>query len=173
MLRLSVCAETVYPGWSLRDRALWLARKGFGVELWWWHRYGAEELRALVEQGITLVAFTGYRPCSLVDPHDEILFRESVEESAILARELGVRYLVLHAGLGENGQSITPSSLHPATAWIQAYKNLSYAARIAEAYDLVFCVENLNTKVDHPGYPWAKVEDIASLLHQVQSPRVK
>ena len=62
---------------------------------------------------------------------------------------------------------------HPATKWITAYKTLCRIAEIAEKHDVTYTLEHLNTKVDHPGFPFARVEDALNLLIEVGSPRIK
>jgi len=44
---------------------------------------------------------------------------------------------------------------------------------IAEQHDVVFSLEHLNIKLDHPGYPLANVEDAARLVREVDSPGIK
>src|SRR5206468_2904809 len=62
---------------------------------------------------------------------------------------------------------------HPATRWITAYKALCQVAELAEKYGVVYNLEQLNTKVDHAGYPLRYAEDVVRLLEQVGSPRIK
>ena len=62
---------------------------------------------------------------------------------------------------------------HPATRWVTAYKALCQVAEIAEQHDLVYTLEPLNIKRDHPGYSIPYFEDAARLLEQVGSPRIR
>src|SRR4029077_1455293 len=49
----------------------------------------------------------------------------------------------------------------------------SRIAEIADEADVVYNLEPLNTKIDHPGYPLPRVEDVARLIELVGSPRIK
>ena len=44
---------------------------------------------------------------------------------------------------------------------------------MAEKHDVVYSLEQLNTKVDHAGYPFSQVEDVVRLIEQVGSPRIR
>jgi hydroxypyruvate isomerase len=91
-----------------------------------------------------------------------------------IARRVRCRQLMLLAGeLGPEGEGIQAVASHPATRWITAYETLSRVAEIAEKHDVFFSLENLNTKVDHPGYALPHVEDTVRLVDHVGSPRLK
>jgi len=62
---------------------------------------------------------------------------------------------------------------HPATFWITAYKTLCRVAELAEKHGVILNLEHLNTKLDHPGYPLAFVEDAAKLVSEVGSSRIR
>ena len=46
-------------------------------------------------------------------------------------------------------------------------------AELAEKYGVVYNLEQLNTKVDHAGYPLRYAEDVVRLIDEVGSPRIK
>jgi hydroxypyruvate isomerase len=92
----------------------------------------------------------------------------------MVAKKLGVSFLVIHAGeLGPNGEVIHKVSTNPATRWISAYKALSQLAKLGEENGITYTLEVLNTKVDHPGYSINIIEDAVRLVNEVNSPSIK
>ena len=57
--------------------------------------------------------------------------------------------------------------------WLAAEKTLTRIAALGEREGVVFCLENLNTAVDHPGTPFAKAADTRALVHAVDSPHLR
>jgi hydroxypyruvate isomerase len=57
--------------------------------------------------------------------------------------------------------------------WITAYRALSRLAELAEEHGVTYHLEHLNTRLDHPGFPLARVEDAVRLVEQVGSPRIR
>ncbi|MEM6528337.1 MAG: TIM barrel protein, partial [Chloroflexota bacterium] len=62
---------------------------------------------------------------------------------------------------------------NPITRWITAYRGLKQLAQFAQANNITYCLEVLNTKVDHAGYILNHVEDAVRLVHEVDSPNIK
>jgi hydroxypyruvate isomerase len=56
---------------------------------------------------------------------------------------------------------------------VAAVDTLRRVAALGEEHDVVFCLENLNTAVDHPGVPFAKAADTLALVEAVDSPHLK
>jgi hydroxypyruvate isomerase len=75
--------------------------------------------------------------------------------------------------LGPRGEVAHAIAEHPATMWITAYKALCQLAELADKHNIVYSLENLNTKVDHPGYPLRHIEDVVRLIAEVNSPRIR
>jgi hydroxypyruvate isomerase len=172
MFRLSVCAETVLRNLPLAQRAKEIARAGFLVEFWAWHDRGLEAIAT--EPGVRISAFPGYMGGSLVHPDGLPAFMDGVRRSLAFADKLGCRQLFISTGeISYEGKIVHPIAAHPATRWITAYKGLCQVAELAEKYGAVYNLEQLNTKVDHAGYPLRHAEDVVRLLEQVGSPRVK
>jgi hydroxypyruvate isomerase len=46
-------------------------------------------------------------------------------------------------------------------------------AALGEREGVTFCLENLNTEVDHPGVPFAKAQDTLALVEAVDSPHLR
>src|SRR5438094_9459149 len=87
MFQLSVCAETVFRGLPLAQRAKEIARAGFLVEFWAWHDRGLEAIAA--DPDIHISAFTGYMGGSMVHPDGLAAFLDGVKRSLAFAGKLG------------------------------------------------------------------------------------
>ncbi len=57
--------------------------------------------------------------------------------------------------------------------WVAAARTLARVAELGEREGVVFCLENLNTAVDHPGTPFARAADTRSLVQAVDSPHLR
>ena len=176
MYSLSVCAETVFTDLPFIERVVEIAKAGFQIEFW--RRSGADvdaiELAMQADPGIQIRIFSGSSEGSMMDPRGVQVFLDAVKLRIPVAQRLGCRQMMILTGeLGPHGEAVHPIAAHPATRWITAYQVLCQLAEWAEAYDLSYCVENLNTKVDHPGYPLSRVEDAARLVERVGSPRIR
>ncbi len=171
MFRLSVCAETVFSRLPFLERARRISRAGFLVEFW---RREGEEVEALAAGGIRVGTMSCSDEGSMMHPGGVAAFLQGVERRLGLAQRLGCRELNLLANaLAENGASGHPAAPHPATMWITAYTTLSQVAELAEQHDVIYNLEPLNAKLDHPGYPLPRVEDVVRLVEKVGSPRIK
>lgn len=170
--RLSICADTVFLKLPFLERAKRISRAGFLVEFWGW---SGREVDAIAEDSsIQISAFTGYLKGSMVHPDGVEEFLRGIETSAAVAAKLRCKSLFLSSGeLDGRGQVVHQIASHPATKWITAYRTLCRLAEFAEKHQLVYNLEHLNTKVDHPGFPFSHAEDVLRLLAEVGSPRIK
>jgi hydroxypyruvate isomerase len=57
--------------------------------------------------------------------------------------------------------------------WLAAARALERIGELGAAAGVTFCVENLNTIVDHPGVPLARAKDTLALVEAVAHPNVK
>jgi hydroxypyruvate isomerase len=57
--------------------------------------------------------------------------------------------------------------------WQTAVNTLTRTAALGEREGVLFCLENLNTAVDHPGTPFARVADTQALVQTVDSPHLR
>ncbi len=172
MYCLSVCADTVFLDLPFIERAKKIAACGFLVEFWNW---AGRDIDALSQDtNIRISAFTGYTKGSMLHPDGVQDFLSGIQKSLKVAKQLRCNSLFLSPGeLDSRGQVAHKIADHPATRWITAYKTLCRVAELAEKEDVVYNLEHLNTKVDHPGFAFSRVEDAMSLLEQVGSPRIK
>lgn len=72
-----------------------------------------------------------------------------------------------------NGVAVHPRFRPTGAMWLTALRTLEKLADVGEEFDVVFCLENLNTVVDHPGIPLARLADTTALVAAVDSPRVR
>ena len=169
--RLSVCAEMVYPSLPFVERARKLNQAGFLVDFWTRAGPDIDELtKAKIPVGTMGVTTDG----SMMHPDGVEPLLAGVRQRLLVAEKLHCTELNLLLGvLGPNGEVIHAISDHPATRWITAYKTLCRIAELAEKQSVIFNLEPLNTKTDHPGYMISRIGDAVRLIEQVGSPRVK
>ncbi|WP_423917924.1 TIM barrel protein [Caballeronia sp.] len=54
-----------------------------------------------------------------------------------------------------------------------ACSTLAKVAELGQRAGVTFCLENLNTEVDHPGVPFARAADTLALVEAVSSPHLR
>jgi len=168
---LAVCAEMVFLDRPIEERVRLLDGLGFAVEIWDWTR---KDLDALAATGATFTSMTGYVEGSLVDPDGADALLRTAEQSIAAAAKLGRPNLNLHGtGLDDRGLPIAPVETVAGAMWLAAERTLSRIAALAEREGVVFCLENLNTAVDHPGTPFARAADTRALVAAVDSPHLR
>jgi hydroxypyruvate isomerase len=57
--------------------------------------------------------------------------------------------------------------------WLKAEQTLARIAGRGQREGVTFCLENLNTAVDHPGTPFARAADTLALVAAVDSPHLR
>ena len=163
MFPLAVSADTTFLDRPFLERCREIARAGFGVDFWLWTGREADLEAVAADPGVRVSSFSGYLGGSLVHPDGLQTFLDGVQKTLPVARKLRCRDLVLSTGeINNKGQVVHPIAAHPVTRWVTAYRGLCQLAEWAEKHDVVYSLENLNTKVDHPGYPLPRVEDAVS-----------
>lgn len=166
---LAVCAEMVYTELPFAERVQRISEQGFDVEMWDWTN---KDLDALVATGARIRSMTGYTTGNLLDGADELL--ETSARSVIAAKQLGCPHLNHHGtGLGEGGLPVVATDVVTGAMWLRAEETLSRLAELGSREDVIFCLENLNNAVDHPGVPFAKAEDTLALVAAVDSPHLR
>lgn len=172
MFRLSVCEGTVLRSLSFLERVRAIARAGFGVDLWGWEDSAIDTVAG--DPDIEICAMPGWVGGSMVHPDGAEDYLAGIEQNLIIAERFQCRNLSITTGaLDAQGQMAHAIAAHPAAMWITAYKCLSEVAELAEKHDVVYSLEQLNTKVDHAGYPLRHTEDVVRLIEQVDSPRIR
>ncbi len=166
---LAVCAEMVFTELDFVDRVRRIDELGFAVEIWDWT---VKDLDALAGTGARFSSMTGYVTGNLTDAADELL--RTAEQSVAVAEKLGCPRLNLHGtGLGPGGLPVVPVHEVTGAMWLAAEKTLRRIAALGERAGVTFCLENLNTEVDHRGVPFARAADTIALVEAVGSPHLR
>jgi hydroxypyruvate isomerase len=169
-MRLAVCSEMVFTELPILERVKRIDDAGFDVEIWSWHD---KDLDALAATGATFSSMTGYLHGDLIDPAtaDEVI--RTAELSIKAAETLGVPRLNLHTAELVDGHAARPRFRADGQMWLTALRTLERIGELGAAAGVTFCVENLNTIVDHPGVPLARAKDTLALVEAVDHPNVK
>jgi hydroxypyruvate isomerase len=168
---LAVCSEMVFTDLPIIDRVRRIHDMGFAVEIWSSHD---KDLAALAATGARFTSMTGYLHGDLIDPAsaDEVV--RTAELSIKAADTLGVSRLNLHtAELDGEGKAVRPRHRATGEMWATALRTLERIGDLGAEAGVQFCVENLNTIVDHPGVPLARAKDTLALIEGVGHPNVK
>ena len=168
---LAVSSEMVFLDLPHLERVRRIHSLGFAVEIWDWT---TKDISALAATGAAFSSMTGYVTGRLADPEgaDELLC--TAEQSVRVAHQLGCPRLNLHGtGLDASGLPVLPATEVTGPMWVQAVRTLERVAALGEREGLVFCLENLNTAVDHPGVPFARLADVTALVRAVDSPHLR
>jgi hydroxypyruvate isomerase len=168
---LAVCAEMVYLDLPFVERARILHEQGFAVEIWEWTN---KDLLALAATGARFTSMTGYVDGWLTDAEGADALLASAERSVAASRTLGNPHLNLHGtGLGPGGLPVRPVETVTGAMWLAAAGTLARVAELGRREGVTFCLENLNTAIDHPGTPFARAADTAALVAAVDSPHLR
>lgn len=168
---LAVCAEMVFLDEPMEERVRKIDARGFQVEIW---NHGRHDVDQLTRTGATFSSMTGYVRGSLVDEAGGEAFVDTARECIAVAEHLGCPRLNLHGtGLDEAGLPIAPVTHVTGRMWLQAQRTLTQLAELGQRAGVVFCLENLNTTVDHPGVPFARAEDTLALVEAVGRPAMR
>ena len=171
MFDLAVCAEMVFLDLPVEERVRRIAALGFQVEIWDWTR---KDVDALVATGATFSSMTGYVTGTLTDEDGARELLRTAGQSLVVAERLGCPRLNLHGtGLDAIGLPVRPVHRVTGAMWITASRTLSRVAELGERAGVTFCLENLNTAVDHPGVPFASAADTLALVEAVDRPGLR
>jgi hydroxypyruvate isomerase len=169
-IKLSVCAEMMFTDLEITERVRRIDELGFAVEIWTWHD---KDLDKLAATGAVFTSMTGYLHGDLIDPAsaDEVV--RTAELSVKAAETLGIPTLNLHTAELVDGKVVRPRYRATGSMWLTAQRALERIGGVGESAGVTFCVENLNTIVDHPGAPLARAKDTLALVESVGHPNVR
>ncbi len=176
-MKFSCCIEMLFPEVSFVERIYRAGEAGFDcVEFWCWEDKDLPAIRkALDETGLEAALMQGNLRGRMVDPADRALYVEGARRSVEAAKALGVRRLFFMSDVLRADRSVEPAPypLSEETKRAATLAVLRELAPLAEAADMTFLIEPLNTKVDHRGYSLCHSDDGADLIRQVGSPHVR
>ena len=168
---LSACGEMLWRDRSMEWRLRRLTELGFQAGIWNWQ---AHDLAMLEKSGAVFSSMTGYIRGRLADDAGAEELLATARQSIEVGKRLNVARLNLHgAGLGEGGLPVTPCDVVTGAMWLKARDTLSRIADLGAEYDVTFMIENLNLPVDHPGVPFARVEDTLALVSSINRPGLR
>jgi hydroxypyruvate isomerase len=168
---LAACAEMIFTELPITERVRRIDDLGFQVEIWDWTRHDIDSLRST---GATFSSMTGYVTGDLIDPDGAEELLATAEQSIPVAAKLGIPRLNLHGtGLDSQGLPIKPIEVITGEMWLTAEHTLTRIADLGQREGVIFCLENLNTAVDHPGTPFAKAADTLALVTAVDNPHLR
>ena len=171
MFDLAVCAEMVFLDIPFEQRVRRLDESGFQVEIWNWTYH---DIDALVRTGAQFSSMVGHTAGSLFDEAGAHALLEGAEESLAVAERLSCpRLVVFGTELGPDGVPLRPVHEVTGPMWLNAYRTLCRLAELGERAGVTFCLENLNTLVDHPGAPLARAQDTLALVEAVNGPGLR
>lgn len=171
---LAVCAELVFDDLPIGQRLRRLRDLGFVAEIWDWSRHDLAELGSACADGVVIGSMTGYLRGTLADPAGAAALLSTAQESVAIAHRLGNPRLNLHGtGLDPHGLPVVPCEQVTGPMWARAALTLQAVAELGEREGVVFELENLNRRVDHPGTPFATAADCIGLVETIDSPHLR
>jgi hydroxypyruvate isomerase len=167
---LAVSAEMVLLDLPFEERVHRIADLGFAVEMWSWQD---KDIKVLADSGVTFSSMTGYVHGNIVEPDAAKTLLKTAEQTLDVAAELGCRRLVVHPAELVEGRAAKPMFRVSGEMWLTAQRTLGKLAELGERAGVTYCLENLNTVLDHPGVPLARAKDTLALVEAVDSPHVR
>ena len=172
MALLSVCADTVFLDLPFTDRIRAISEAGFAVDFWRWTERPIDELARM--RDVRWTSFVGWVGGSALHPDGVETFLDGCRRSLDVARRLGCQKLIVTTGeLDERGVPVHAVAANPITRWMTAYAAYARLAELAAEAGVVYCLENLNTKLDHPGYQLPTVADTSAVIRAVNHPNLR
>ena len=168
---LSACAEMLWRDRPMQWRLRRLTELGFQAGIWNWQ---AHDLEMLAKSGAVFSSMTGYIRGRLADDAGAEELLATARQSIDVGKRLNVARLNLHGtGLGEGGLPIAPCDVVTGPMRLKARDTLSRVADLGAEHGVTFMIENLNLPVDHPGVPFARVEDTLALVSSIDRPELR
>ncbi len=137
----------------------------------WSDEEAAKKKRLVQSYGMRIDTFVGShdwskRPVSMVNPDHREAFLADVKHAIAWAKKLDTPQIILMSG---NEQ---PGMAHEAqfASMVEAGKQ---ATELAQAAEVTLILENLNSKVNHPGYFLTSAAESLKAVKQVDHPRFR
>ncbi len=167
---LAVCAEMVYQDLPFVERMRILDASGFAIEMW---DSTVKDLQAVEATGIPIVSMTGYLEGSVSDRENAHRVLETAGELVETAKRLGCTRLVVHSAELVAGLAARPTFRTSGQMWFTARDTMLRLGDLGAQHGVIFCLENLNTVVDHPGIPLARAKDTLEIIREVNHPHAR
>jgi hydroxypyruvate isomerase len=106
------------------------------------------------------------RPVSLVNPEHREAFLADVRHAIGWAKKLDIPQIILMSG------NIQPGMTHDAQ-YASLIESAKRATDLAEAAEVTLIIENLNSKVNHPGYFLTSAAEALKAVKEVDHPRFR
>jgi hydroxypyruvate isomerase len=168
VVKLSVCIEMLWGDLPYEERIRRVAALGFpAFEFWGWRQKDLNKLRAAMDTYGLAASVFGLDPFGkLVQRDAQAQLVQAMRESAAVAKQLGVRTLIVTTGNTLEDESFEATRR-------RAVRHLRALAPVAEDAGITLCVEPLNTLVDHHGYWLARMSEAVDIVEEVDSPAIK
>lgn len=173
MFPLAVTTEMFWRDVPYLERVKRISDLGFQVEMWDWT---TKDLHAVAALGATWSTMTGYIHGDLYDREGGRELFATARLAVEAARIIDCPRLVVHGAEldgSRNGLPFRPQEKVTGQMWLDAYRTLEQLATLGEDNGVVFCLENLNLYVDHPGTPFGRAEDTLTLVGTLDRPGVR
>jgi hydroxypyruvate isomerase len=168
---LAACAEMLWRDRPMAWRLKRLTELGFQAGIWNWQ---AHDIAVLERSGAVFSSMTGYVGGRLADEEGAAELLATARQSIEVGKRLNVARLNLHGtGLGEGGLPVRPCEVVTGAMWLKARDTLNRIADLGAAHGVTFMIENLNLPVDHPGVPFARIEDTLALVSAIDRPELR
>jgi len=106
------------------------------------------------------------RPVSLVNPAHRDAFLADISHAIGWAKKLDVPQIILMSG------NVQPEMTHEAQ-YASLVESAKRATDLAEKADVTLIIENLNSKVNHPGYFLTSAAEALKAVKEVDHPRLR
>ena len=161
----------VFLDLPFEQRVRRIAESGFQAEIWNWKYH---DIDALIQTGARFSSMVGHTAGSLLDHDGANAFLQGAEESLGVAERLNCpRLVVFGTELGPDGVPLRPVHEVTGAMWLNAYRTLCQLAELGERAGVTFCLENLNTALNHPGAPFGRAQDTLALVEAVNRPGLR
>jgi hydroxypyruvate isomerase len=169
-ITLAVCAEMVHLDLPFVERVRILDAAGFAVEMW---DSTTKDIDALEAMGIPIVSMTGYLAGSVCDRQTAYRVVETASELVENAKRLGCTRLVVHSAELIGGRAARPTFRSSGQMWFTARDTMLRLGDLGAQHGITFCLENLNTVLDHPGIPLARAKDTLEIIREANHPHAR
>lgn len=169
-ITLAVCAEMVYLDLPFVERMRILDSDGFAVEMW---DSTVKDIDSIEATGIPIVSMTGYLAGSVCDRDSAHQVVETAGELLETAKRVGCTRLVVHSAELVAGLAARPTFRSSGQMWFTARETMLRLGDLGAHHGITFCLENLNTIVDHPGIPLARAKDTLEIIREVNHPNAR